>query len=118
MALLTLNSKTLKMGVVVGVLESYAPDKKVKEIYKEVQELKAETMEKLKELVGGNKTVEETSKILEKNKTKQNKWKKYLENKYNPKLNKIIQEIVEKNKEICPNYDEAMGLLVKEERKE
>ena len=108
MALITIDSKTLHTEVKVGILENYSPDNEVRDIYKEVESLKEKVKNKLKKIVGENKSDTEILVLIKNDEKKRDKWVKYLETTYNKQLSNILEKIKKKNEEICPGYSDMI----------
>lgn len=107
MALIMFDSKHLHISIQVGILETYKPDRTMKKIYEDVENLRNKTSEKMIKLFGEVSTDEAREKI----KTDDNlrkEWQEYLVNEYNKDVIAIINSIREKNKKICPGYEKTL----------
>jgi len=102
-ALLNIDSKTLKLTLSVGILEEYKPTEKIKEVYNLVKDLSDITNSKLKSFIG-DAVGQEALDILDSDAEKKEKWTHFLNNDYNEKLATIIEKIRAVNREICPDY--------------
>ena len=105
MALIKLNQNTLELTVTIGVLESYEPSEKIKEIYQNSQELKKITTTKIKDLFG-DKSVKDVKALLSDDKQINENWNLFLNQEYTPSLTNILNQVIEINKQICPGYKE------------
>jgi hypothetical protein len=105
MALIRLDKNTLHLDVLVGIEESYEPNKAIKDLNKKVNEFKESTFKFLEDNFG-TKNVEEINSILDKKEEKKEIWIKYLQEEYAPKYNEFSAKLEEINKKICPNYEE------------
>lgn len=105
MALLTIDSKTLELKLMVGVLEEYKPNKEIKDIYKLSEKLKVKTTDKIKQLFGDINDQKEIIATLNKQEEKKKEWTKFLEKEYNVDLTLILDKIRAVNRLICPDYE-------------
>ena len=108
MALLKLDPKSLNLTLMVGVSEEYKPREDAIKLAEEVEALKEKTNKFISDN-WQNKTVQELSKIFKKEPKQQEKWSKYLEEEYNPKLQELLTTMDTINNIICPNYGEIKG---------
>ena len=106
MALLILNAKTLTLDVKVGVLEEYKPDKEIKAISRDVDELRKLISDKIVEIIGEKKTPSEVAAILGADKDKAEQWQLFLKGDFGKNLAKINERIKSKNIKICPKFEE------------
>jgi len=105
MALLILDTNTLELKVMVGVLEEYKPDREIKAINKKIVSLREETLSTLKELTGEDKMVE-ALEFLKTEKSKNEEFTAFVAGAFNNCLVEINLRIEKKNEKICPNYKE------------
>lgn len=103
MAFLLIDKKRMELTVMVGVLEKYTPDKKIKQLHKEVEDLRLDFESHLFDIIGEKTDSQKALEILNSDPEKQKKWDKYLSEDYVEKLKKIQSKIDEKNLVLCPN---------------
>lgn len=108
MALLKLDSKSLSLNLLVGVNEEYKPRKDIIDLSSKIDDLKTETNKFISDN-WGEKSVTDLNDLFKKNEEEKKKWLNFLENVYNPKLQKLLTTIDIINKDICPNYGEING---------
>ena len=95
----------IKKSVILK-LEKYTPDKKIKDLHKEVELLKEEFQSTLISIAGEAPDPKKYLEILTGDKEKQEKWELYLNNSYVKKLAEIQGKIDQKNLVLCPNLKE------------
>lgn len=105
MALITLNHKNLNLEVRVGILETYKPNKDVKKIYKDIEKLKNNVSEKLKEITKSN-DLNGANLTLSQNKDMMFEFKQYIDTEYNKQVLELLKFIDSVNEQICPGYKE------------
>jgi len=107
MALLNIDRNSLTLQVKVGVLETYKPDEDIEHIHKEVEKLRDKFQKNMKRIIGkGNPA--ELQQVLNTDEKKLNRWTTYIENTFSKQLKEIQLRIVDKNKKICGNFEEAV----------
>lgn len=92
------------MRVQVGVLETYKPDREIKSIHKKLAQIKANAEKQLAKLTKIDSSIQEMVAELQSKPKLEEKWKSYLEKKFSPELEKIMDRIDKKNELICPGY--------------
>lgn len=108
MALLNIDRNKIALTVKVGVLEEYKPDQDIAQLHEEVEQLRDKFKKSMKRIIGETENLAEAQKILQTDADKLNKWTKYIEKTYSKQLEKLQQKVVQKNKEICPNFEEQI----------
>jgi pyruvate/oxaloacetate carboxyltransferase len=108
MALISLDSANLNIHVVCGIEESYKPTAAIKKINKQVEELKEKTYKYLEDKFKTRDT-KVIAQMVAASDDFRSKWEQFLQNEYNPELEKIIEKIRKVNAKICPNYEETIG---------
>lgn len=103
MALIQLDPNSLSVEVRVGIEETYKPNKKIKDFYAGVKQLKDETFAFLKENFG-TLDVKEINSIIEKDAKKKAIWEDYLKETYAPEYLKLRESLEKINEKLCPNY--------------
>lgn len=107
MALLKFNNKTLSLDLLVGIKEKYTPTKKILQVNDELELLKNNVGEFVKN-TWGEKTQQELFTLFKNSDNDRDKWVEYMTNEYSPKLDKLIKDIHEINKKICKGYKEKL----------
>lgn len=107
MSFLVLNQQNLELTVRVGLLETYKPTRDIKKAYKNLEKAKEQFKKKAMEITGKD-TQHEINEVLETNEDKMNKFQEYLRNDFNELVLKIMGDIKEINKKICPGYAEQL----------
>lgn len=108
MALLYIDPNNITLNIKVGVLEDYAPDDEIKQLNKDVEDLKQKFKKNLKRIIGDHDNQQEALKVLETDEEKRKKWSGYVNKTYFKQFNKIQDRVTEKNKKICPNFEEEI----------
>lgn len=104
-----LDLKTIDLEMKVGVLENYRPNKEIKALFKDVQDLKQEFSNKLLSIVGDVKTSQEAGQVLNEDAKKRDEWTLYLKDDFESKFRLIKERVYKVNQRICPNFDEVMS---------
>ena len=107
MSFLVLNQQNLELGVRVGVLESYKPNRAIKKIHKEVEGLRSLLKDKASEITGKD-AHDEINAVLGTDQEKMRIFQEYLRGEFNENVSKIMEQVKEINKVICPEYAEAL----------
>lgn len=99
MAFLNLDQNKLQITVIVGPMESYRPNKKVKQIHNDIQKAKKDLETFVKNRWNIEKA-QDLNNLLESNEEEKKVFNDFLTNDWGPNFQKIIRDVQQFNEKL------------------